>query len=581
MELVYLWVEEYKNIHKQGFNFSPRFECEYDGTNLTITPTPEKAIENFFDEDGNINITAIVGKNGSGKSNILELLFNHKILEHKSREHFFIIETKEGLYLYYFQNTRLKLVKIIELEKEYKIIDIRNEAKKSSNAKYNFSAIYFSNIYQKLPIHDERQYEEFHNITTSYLINKYSIDIANNKFISYKWQYDFYLSKSIENALIMLKNSFFELPFDKPTQLNIVLNNSYVKEDIKGIEKLYNDQEDLVFSEIAKRNIIFNYYHNYLDNENIFDKEEFTKKINTFDKDYIENTYQLIKESPPFLDSEVDNFLKSINTDNSKDIISMDIKDIDEHFITNLEKLNKATTIFNCIDVFHFNWSPNLSTGEEAFLFQFANFYNVIKDNEEKNIMILIDEGETTMHPNWQKKYLNYYIEFFKNNFKDKDQKFHLILTSHSPFLISDLPKENIIFLKDGEQVYPFENKQTFGANIHTLLSDGFFMDDGLMGEFAKGKINEIKKFYEKVIKYQNKPKIKKAYLCFYTQKSDYFFQIKNIIGEPFLKIIIGNYLTEIEKILIEDKAEENEISRFIEKFGNDKIQSFLKKKND
>ena len=30
MELVYLWVEDYKNIQKQGFNFSPRFRCEYD-----------------------------------------------------------------------------------------------------------------------------------------------------------------------------------------------------------------------------------------------------------------------------------------------------------------------------------------------------------------------------------------------------------------------------------------------------------------------------------------------------------------------------------------------------------------------
>ena len=29
MELVYLWVEEYKNIRNQGFNFSPRFECEF------------------------------------------------------------------------------------------------------------------------------------------------------------------------------------------------------------------------------------------------------------------------------------------------------------------------------------------------------------------------------------------------------------------------------------------------------------------------------------------------------------------------------------------------------------------------
>jgi len=30
MELVYLWVEDYKNIKKQGFNFSPWFHCEYN-----------------------------------------------------------------------------------------------------------------------------------------------------------------------------------------------------------------------------------------------------------------------------------------------------------------------------------------------------------------------------------------------------------------------------------------------------------------------------------------------------------------------------------------------------------------------
>ena len=29
MELVYLWVEKYKNIKNQGFNFSRRFMCKY------------------------------------------------------------------------------------------------------------------------------------------------------------------------------------------------------------------------------------------------------------------------------------------------------------------------------------------------------------------------------------------------------------------------------------------------------------------------------------------------------------------------------------------------------------------------
>ena len=38
MELVYLWVESYKNIEKQGFNFSPNlvfdFKYEYVGSEL-------------------------------------------------------------------------------------------------------------------------------------------------------------------------------------------------------------------------------------------------------------------------------------------------------------------------------------------------------------------------------------------------------------------------------------------------------------------------------------------------------------------------------------------------------------------
>ena len=73
MELVYLWVEDYKNIHKQGFNFSPRFNCKYDPDSNEITIDENKDyVPDFFGE--NINVTAIVGKNGSGKSSVLKLI---------------------------------------------------------------------------------------------------------------------------------------------------------------------------------------------------------------------------------------------------------------------------------------------------------------------------------------------------------------------------------------------------------------------------------------------------------------------------------------------------------------------------
>ena len=117
------------------------------------------------------------------------------------------------------------------------------------------------------------------------------------------------------------------------------------------------------------------------------------------------------------------------------------------------------------------------------------------------------------------------------------------------------------------------EKKQTFGANIHTLLSDSFFMEDGLMGEFAKGKINEIKEFYEKVVKEKKTDKN----IEFYNKNQNRFWQVQKIIGEPFLQKIVKNQLEEIETILFKDEAKNIAIERFIQEFGKDNISKVMK----
>ena len=79
MQLLYVWIEDYKNIKEQGFNFSSEFIFDYDKESgvLTIKDNPNY-IEGFFNNDNKqnglahiSNTTAIVGKNGSGKSSLL------------------------------------------------------------------------------------------------------------------------------------------------------------------------------------------------------------------------------------------------------------------------------------------------------------------------------------------------------------------------------------------------------------------------------------------------------------------------------------------------------------------------------
>lgn len=135
-----------------------------------------------------------------------------------------------------------------------------------------------------------------------------------------------------------------------------------------------------------------------------------------------------------------------------------------------------------------------MSSGELALLNLFSRInYGIEKISNKEFVYLLIDEGELGFHPDWQKNYLMMFFEFLKNY----DSKFVIIVTSHSPFLVSDIPGLNLIYL-DNQKIVKRENAEvlSFGANIHELYSDSFFVNGGLMGSFAKKKIDELFNWY-------------------------------------------------------------------------------------
>jgi hypothetical protein len=156
-------------------------------------------------------------------------------------------------------------------------------------------------------------------------------------------------------------------------------------------------------------------------------------------------------------------------------------------------------------------FSFGLSSGELNYLKLFADLFQIAEKKEEwsymnpYNLILLLDEAELTMHPRWQQKYcswLNNYCNKIFEGFKIK-----IIVTTHSPILLSDCPTSKVIYIKnkdDKKKYYKDAKLKPFGSNITTLYSDSFFMDaDGTIGKLAKDYINNIakmilKKEYEK-----------------------------------------------------------------------------------
>jgi len=481
MELVYLWVEDYKNIHQQGFNFSPRFECSYKNDTLTIDP-----IEHISIFPKNINITAIVGKNGSGKSSLFEEL------DSSFGKRFYII----------FSNNKFEVYTFLDN------IIIRNNTTKLHNINKDgrFPQVHFSwDILHYEPVLD---WASWMTTNPNILLNMLGT-FSHPEYID--------LTSYQNNSVIKYIEIFSENKIDiftfSPNKINIKFPMKKNQTEW-NFEKIKEEIEKLKFPEKeaeTKKNVYFKtiseFIEKYLGDGN--HEKNFTLKEYYLLLNELEDMKEVLSRFPSFI---------------------LDIYDNDISFF-------------------------GLSHGERSILLSNALLYESAMDKTSQDILICLDEPDLSLHPEWQKKYINELIKMFSQTTKN----FHFLITSHSPFILSDIPKENVIFLKNGKQDKTV-TIDTFGANIHTLLSHGFFMNDGLMGEFAKGKINEILNFHKIIDKKRHLSCLKKIYIH---SKQTQFWHIQKIIGEEYLKQVIKNHLTEIEKILLgKEEAKNAEIRR-------------------
>jgi predicted ATPase len=562
MELLYLWIEDYKNIKQQGFNFSPLYDFEFKPDNFNedgkiiggklidaITEAERTKKTAFYKDFFNLksekedeetqkgtitNVTAIVGENGAGKSSVLEFILYNSVLE------------KVNFFLVYKNDTEEIFEKNIAVKSQ-----INKNKKHPISENDETKVIYYDNMVLKNnPFgyrSDETDYAD--SSTSNYIKNYKEIVIEDPR----------------RQAKLINKSWLKELPFlnsftnHKP-YLEVYIENDEIEKARKKFPNIIENNLEGIIKLIYYKNLYINNTTS-LTETGFKTLEELENYINlkSLLKNYTALNNLLLFFNEHYTDVAIDGttFWISLN------LVDKFLKFISPSqlrtFIISWTLVNNTSSRLE--DMYYF------SSGEIAMLNIFSRLLEAeLAATFAEQVIIVIDEGELGLHPQWQKQYLKILLETLPKIFEGK--QIQLILTSHSPFLVSDLPKENVIFLEKEEntglcKVSKLDSmKHTFGANIHTLLTDSFFMKGGLVGEFAQSKIDEV-------IKLLDKPKLDE-------KETEHCEMVISMVGEPIVKTMLRKLLDSKRLRKVDEHSSEIEkLRKRIEDLENDN-----KKKN-
>lgn len=192
-------------------------------------------------------------------------------------------------------------------------------------------------------------------------------------------------------------------------------------------------------------------------------------------------------------------------------------------------------------------------------------------------LFLFLDEADLTYHPDWQRQFIALLTKILpmiircpydiNQNLSNDDslegcKDIQIVLATHSPLLLSDIPIQSCIFLKKSEdnnrivvEKHP-PIQQTFGANIHDLLNNAFFVERTI-GEYAYKKIMEV---FNDLKELEEKPEDKTQ-----RDKCKPYDQIIDLIGDP---IVHNKLLRLYDRCFVPEKNIDdviNDISNYAE----------------
>lgn len=618
-QILFFYVEQSDNgfIRNRGFNFSANYyfsmKKDSDGTyRLTMdkVPAEQKITDDFFDPA--VNVTAVVGKNGTGKTTLLmELVENvnfvtannpflknadSELRERYERKKYAIVMLESGKAVCYHNLTNIHVPDDSIKAVNYNQIFQQTSDQDNNRGFYGFSRIYFSqsmysavdNYYvvdstngygfldhilltapsMQVRAGDyywdmcKRQFNEDYDGDSQYFHNYLRGFSSSMNLNDFQQVLDVYYLKRWRG--LKEKNPLLKW-YSPALTINVRHIPKHFGEDsasqeYKDIYQIYKNAVDELTGILTPdsansviRRLLYNLYIEYrifsCVDASMIQKE---RKLGS-EKKLREYLSSLENYWVKACMDEIDKLQDIIeDSENNSDYLTRDYVTFDMGYASNsyARVLEFLTDMWDAYDrgfmVRYLNISGlTFSSGERSILNMYTwiamladqlDFYGRSAHELKDNVLLVLDEADLYLHPEWQRNFINEIRKAIPNLFPKKNVQ--IIFSTHSPIMLSDVPKQCTVFLGDDEGT---KHKQTFGNSIYSLYNDAFFLkDSGQMGEFARekidGLIDKLKPEETEEKREDGRKHIVRTYMPISDQDRKRYLNDIKLIGEPLLK---------------------------------------------
>lgn len=199
----------------------------------------------------------------------------------------------------------------------------------------------------------------------------------------------------------------------------------------------------------------------------------------------IDNSLREIIRSLESSSINVDNYSEELGLDSTKRYYKIRMKSSDR-FLKLQKDFDKPSALFQKLENLHLNsllnkiemklkltndtiiTSDQLSEGQKQIILNIGLIYLL----EESESLILLDEPDTFLHPEWQRQFCD-----IAEKIKDAKQNVHVLLATHSPLIVQSTKDNNIFLLNESRgNISIGNNLQSFpNGRIDWILTSDLF----------------------------------------------------------------------------------------------------------